>query len=170
MLPTTPCKLPQSRLSTLFAVLSITLLLAVMSVSLIACASNSGSAQNPTPTTQVQAQKCGSVQTNPRGVPLNEPAAKQAEDCFWQAFQKCQPASLSYTLVSVDTVTKHTFTIQNNGEQCSVSDAVQHAIVPARLSAPRTYTCTGVMQQVDGLHFTACGEDGNVVVPLQKGA
>jgi len=86
MLPTTPCKLPQSRLSTLFAVLSITLLLAVMSASLIACASNSSSAQSPTPTTPVQAQKCGSVQTNPRGVPLNEPAAKQAEDCFWQAF------------------------------------------------------------------------------------
>ena len=167
MLPTTPCKLPQSRLSTLFAVLSITLLLAVMSASLIACASNSSSAQSPTPTTPVQAQKCGSVQTNPRGVPLNEPAAKQAEDCFWQAFQKCQAATLSYTLTSVDTVVVRTFTIQGSGEQCSIKDAVQHAIVPAKLSAAKTYTCTGVAQKVDGLHFSACGDDGDVTVPAQ---
>ncbi|MFL5656426.1 MAG: hypothetical protein ACJ8CB_19895 [Ktedonobacteraceae bacterium] len=170
MLPIVQRYLRQSRLNSPFALLSIGLLLVVISAGIVACASSSTGSQKPTPTTPTQAQKCGSVQTNPRGIPLNEPATKQAENCFWQAYQQCHAASLSSTTTSVDTVTVRTFTIQNNGEQCSVSDAVQHAIVPARLSAPRTYTCTGVMQQADGLHFTACGEDGNVVVPMQKSA
>lgn len=166
MLPIVQRYLRQSRLNGAFALLSIGLLLVVISAGIVACASSSAASPNPTPTKPTQAQKCGSVQTNPRGVPLNEAAAKQTENCFWQAYQKCHTASLSSTIASVDTVTVRTFTIQNKGEQCSVSDAVQHAIVPARLSAARTYTCTGVTQQADGLHFTACGNDGNVIVPL----
>ena len=162
--------LRQSRLKRVLAVLSIGLLVAVISAGIAACASSSSGSQNPTPTTSTQVQKCGSVRTNPRGIPLNGPATKQAEDCFWQAYQKCHAASLSFTTTGVDTVVVRTFTIQNNGEQCSVSDTVQHAIVPAPLSAAKTYTCTGVTEQADGLHFTGCGNDGNIIVPLSKGA
>ena len=162
--------LRQSRLKRTLAVLSIGLLVAVISAGIAACASSSSGSQNPTPTTSTQVQKCGSVRTNPRGIPLNGPAAKQAEDCFWQAYQKCHAASLSFTTTGVDTVVVRTFTIQNNGEQCSVSDTVQHAIVPAPLSAAKIYTCTGVTEQADGLHFTGCGNDGNIIVPLSKGA
>ena len=89
-----------------FTLLSAALLCVVIGVGLSSCGSNagsgSGSAQNPTPTTQAQVQKCGKVQTNPRGVVLKATDAKQAEDCFWQAFQKCSPASLVYTLAGVD--------------------------------------------------------------------
>jgi len=154
-----------------FTLLSAALLCVVIGVGLSSCGSNagsgSGSAQNPTPTTQAQVQKCGKVQTNPRGVVLKATDAKQAEDCFWQAFQKCSPASLVYTLASVDTVTIRTFTIQSNGDRCSPVDAVQHTIVPAPLSAAKTYTCAGVTQKPDGLHFSSCGVDGDVVVSLQ---
>jgi len=108
-----------------------------------------------------------SLPENPRGVVLKATDAKQAEDCFWQAFQKCSPASLVYTLASVDTVTIRTFTIQSNGDHCSPVDAVQHTIVPAPLSAAKTYTCTGVTHKPDGLHFSSCGVDGDVVVSLQ---
>ena len=161
-----------SRLKMSLAVLSMGLLLVVISAGIAACASSSSGSQNPTPTptTSTQVQKCGSVRTNPRGTPLNESTAKQAVDCFWQAYQKCHAASLSFTSTGVDTVAVHTFTIQSNGEQCTIADAVQHAIVPAPLSAAKTYTCTGVTQQADGLHFASCGNDGNIVVPLQKGA
>ena len=159
-----------SRLKMPLAVLSIGLLLVVISAGIAACASSSSGSQNPTPTTSTQVQKCGSVRTNPRGTPLNGSTAKQAEDCFWQAYQKCHAASLSFTTSGVDTVAVHTFTIQSNGEQCTINDAVQHAIVPAPLSAAKTYTCTGITQQADGLHFASCGNDGDIVVPLQKGA
>ena len=160
----------QSRLKRAFAVLSIGLLLAIISAGIAACASSSSGSQNPTPTKSTQVQKCGSIRTNPQGIPLNGSAAKQAEDCFWQAYQKCHAATLSFTTAGVDTVTVRTFTIQNNGEQCSVSDTVQHAIVPAPLSAAKTYTCTGVTEQADGLHFTGCGNDGNIILTLPKGA
>lgn len=159
--------LRQGRLKRVLAALSVGLLLAVIAVGIAACASSSTGSQNPTPTTPTQAQKCGSVRTNPRGTPVNGAAAKQAEDCFWQAFQQCHPASLSFTSTGVDTVEVHTFTIQSNGQQCSVNDAGQHAIVPAPLSAAKTYACTGVAMQADGLHFTGCGNEGNIIVPLK---
>ncbi len=152
-----------------YTLLNIGLLLIVISLGLAACGSNTGSGDTPTPTptTQTQLQKCGSIHTNPRGIPTDIPAAKQAEDCFWQAFQKCAPASLGYTLTGVDTVTVRTFTIQTNGGHCSVSDTFRHTIVPAPLSKARTYTCTGVAQKPDGLHFLGCGQDGDIIVPLQ---
>lgn len=169
MLPIVQKSLKKNRPCTAYTLLSIGLLLVVLSLGLAACGSNTGSGNtpNPTPTTQTQLQKCGTVKTNPRGVLTDVPAAKQAEDCFWQAFQKCAPASLVYTLIGVDTVTVRTFTVKTNGEHCTVSDAVQHSIVPAPLSLAKTYTCTGVVQKPDGLHFSGCGEDGDVVVALQ---
>src|SRR5438045_7265274 len=160
----------QNRLKRVLAVLSLGVLVAAISVGIAACASSSSGSQNPTPTKSTQVQKCGSERTNPRGIPVNGPAAKQTEDCFWQAFQKCHAASLSYTTTGVDTVVVRNFTIQNNGEQCSVSDTVQHAIVPAPLSAAKTYTCTGVTEQADGLNFKGCGNDGDIIVLLPKGA
>lgn len=157
---------PEKLRHVVYPLLSATLLCIIISVMLAGCGSNTGSgdAQNPTPTTPTQVQKCGAVQTNPRGVPLNGTAAKKAEDCFWQAYQKCSPATLVYTLTGVDTVKVRTFALQNNGGHCSVSDAVQHTIVPAPLSAAKTYTCAGVTQKPDGLHLSGCGEDGDVVV------
>lgn len=157
----------QSRLSMVYTMLSIGFLLAVISAGLVACGSNSGvgSTPNPTPTTPAQPQQCGSVQTNPRGT-INTPGAKQVEDCFWQAYQKCSTATLSFTTTGVDTVLLRKFTIKNNSGQCLVTDAVQHAIVPAPLSPAKTYTCTGLTEQTDGLHFSGCGIDGEVLVPL----
>jgi hypothetical protein len=159
--------LRQGYLKRTFAALSIGLLLSVIAVGIAACGSSTTGSPNPTPTTPTQAQKCGSVKTNPRGVPVNAATAKQAEDCFWQAFQQCHPASLSFTSTSVDTVAVHTFTIQSNGQQCSVNDAGQHAIVPRPLSAAKTYACTGVAMQADGLHVTGCGNEGDIIVPLK---
>jgi hypothetical protein len=163
MLPSVRRYLRQS-----MVVLSIGLLLAVISAGLVACGSTAGTggSPNPTPTKPAQVQKCGSVQMNPRGIPINGSGAKQAEDCFWQAYQKCYAASLSFTTTGVDTILLRTFTIKNSGGQCAVSDAVQHAIVPAPLSAAKTYTCTSVTELVDGLHFSGCGNDGDVVMPL----
>jgi hypothetical protein len=169
MLPVIQKYLKTSRPIRAYTPLSIATLLLVISLGLAACGSNTGSGNTPTPTptTQTQLQKCGTVHTNPRGIPTDIPAAKQTEDCFWQAFQKCAPASLIYTLIGVDTVTTRTFTIQTNSGHCSVSDAFQHTIVPAPLSTARTYICTGAAQKPDGLHFSGCGQDGDIVVALR---
>lgn len=129
-----------------------------------ACGSTAEGAQNPLPPLHVRT--CGSVQTSPRGLPLNAAMAKQAEACFWQAYQKCQPAILGFASASVDTVALHTFSIRPSVQTCSVTDTMQHAIVPAKLSAAKTYTCTGVAAKSDGLHFSGCGDEGDVIVPM----
>lgn len=154
----------QSRWTTQRAVAPMLLFCVLVVAALAACGSTVKGALNSTPTPQVR--KCGSVQTSPRGLPLNAAMAKQAEACFWQAYQKCQPATLDFASRSVDTVALHTFSIRTSGRNCSVTDAMQHAIVPAKLSAARTSICTGVAAKSDGLHVSGCGDEGEVVVPM----
>ncbi len=172
MLPLVQKSLKKSRPFTAHTLLSIGLLLVVFMLGLAACGSNTGSgyAPGPTPTTQTQLQLCGTVMTNPRGIPTDVPTATRAENCFWQAFQKCAPASLVYTLFGVDTATARTFIVRANGDHCTVTDTVKHTMVPALptpLTAPATYTCSGIAQKSDGLHFSGCGQDGDIVVALQ---
>ncbi len=163
--------LQESQQATFGAIVSMLLLCTFVSLGLLACGSSSGGAQNPTPTTApAQVQKCGLVQTNPRGGLIDATNAKQAANCFSQAYQKCQPASLVYTSGSVDTIMTRTFTIKNNGGHCTISDTVQHQVIPAKPSSPTTYTCTTFTSKPDQLQFSGCGADGNVTVPLQTGA
>lgn len=154
------------------AVLSIGLLVALVSTGLAACGYN-GSTQGGAPsqpTTQAthlpaQVQKCGTVEGSARlEVPVTDSGAQQVEDCFWQAFQHCRPATLVFIMTSVDTALIRTFTIRNNQGTCSITDAKQLRVVPNKPSAARTYSCTGLVQQPGDLRFFSCGEDGDVVV------
>ena len=156
----------QKRLSRTFIILSLGLFVLVIGVGLSACGSNSTGSGGSTPTAAAQAQKCGTIQTQPNGNLPNTSSAQQATNCFWQSFQQCHMASLIYTATGVDTVTTHTFTIQNNGGHCSAVDMVKHQVIPSPPIA-KTYTCSGVTQKADGLHFAACGSDGDIVVPTQ---
>jgi hypothetical protein len=156
----------QKRLSRTFIILSLGLFVLVIGVGLSACGSNSVGSGSSTPTASPQAQKCGTIQTKPNGDLPDTSSAQQATNCFWQSFQQCHVASLIYTATGVDTVTTHTFTVQNNGGHCSVVDMVKHQVIPSPPTA-KTYTCSGVTQKADGLHFAACGSDGDIVVPTQ---
>jgi hypothetical protein len=98
-------------------------------------------------------------------VPVDDNGARQAENCFWQAFQLCRPANLVFFSTSVDTALIRTFTIHNNQGTCSISDVRQVRVVANQPSAARTFACTGLVQQQQSLHFLSCGEDGDVLVP-----
>ncbi|GER91134.1 hypothetical protein KDW_52960 [Dictyobacter vulcani] len=156
----------QSHRTTQGVVAAMLLSCLLLMTTLAACDSSVAGAQNPTPTQTLQVQQCGKVQMTPRGLPMNAATAKQAATCFWQAYQKCQPATLGFTSPSIDTLAVHTFSIRRNGQSCSVTDAMQHTVVPAKLPTPKTYTCTGVAAKADGLHFSGCGAEGDVVVPM----
>jgi len=110
------------------------------------------------------AQQCGTVQASANGL-INPGAARQAEDCFWRAYQTCSPATLAFSKTGVDTVLTHTFTVTGNNGKCAISDTVQNGGPDAIPTPPRTYTCAGLTQQADGLHFTSCGADGDILVP-----
>jgi len=162
-------RLPQRR-CTAVAVFSIGLMMALAGVGLAACGS-SGSHQSSTPSTQSQLQaqvtQCGVVQGLAHlEVPPSDTGAARAENCFWQAFQHCRPATLVFITSSADTALIRTFTIHDENGACSISDAKQQRIVPNPPSPAGTYTCTGLVQKPDGLHFSACGKDGDVLVPV----
>ncbi|GLV60289.1 hypothetical protein KDH_71090 [Dictyobacter sp. S3.2.2.5] len=73
---------------------------------------------------------------------------------------------LEFDQTSVDTLAIHTFNVRTGDQHCSVTDAVQHAVLPAKPSGSKTYTCTAISSKPDGLHFSACGDAGDITVPM----
>jgi len=144
--------------------------LVILTAILAACGSNNTTpGGQPTSTPPAQVQKCGSVETSPNGLITDATKAKQAENCFWQAYQQCHTATLTFTKRGLDAGAIHSFTIASNNGQCSISDAIQTYIAPNPPRPGSTYTCMGLTQQVDGLHFASCGELGDIVVPNSSG-
>jgi hypothetical protein len=151
--------------------LSVAIVAVFISIALVACGSSTGSGgsgNSATPTATAQAQNCGTIATNPRGLPTDLTVALKNEQCFSQAYQQCHNATLVYTLHGVDTTAVRTFTIENHNGQCTILDAMQHSIAPGPLSPAKTYQCSAVALQPDGLHITGCGQDGtngSIIVP-----
>jgi hypothetical protein len=112
-----------------------------------------------------QVQKCGQLHTLNGHFSESADSVKQAENCFWHAFQQCNAATLTFEASGIDTGIIHTFTVMNNNGTCSISDATQHYIAPRPPQSGNTYMCAGLVQQADGLHFSGCGDEGTVVVP-----
>jgi hypothetical protein len=152
--------------------------LALLLMLLAACGTNvagtttgsNGSTGNPGATASATgatvAENCGAVHTARQVVvPADTSKAPGIEDCFWQAYQQCHAATLSYVQGSVDTAQIHTFTLKSQNNQCVITDALQSQVVPRPAKPVGTYTCTGLTRANDGLHFSACGNDGDVVVP-----
>ena len=117
------------------------------------------------PSQTQKAQNCGKVDTTLNGKALDAKTARLASNCFWQAFQNCHAASLLLKVHSLDTGANHTFTIKGTNSGCSIMDTVTHYIVPNNLNTTRSYACSGLVMQADGLHFIACGSLGNIVIP-----
>ncbi len=153
------------------------LLAALLSMVLPACGYNSASisstlsqAQMDQPQAQTQLQtkvkKCGTVSgLGHLEVPVNDTGGERAENCFWQAFQHCQPATLVFFINSIDTSLIRTFTIHNNRGKCSLTDARQFRVVPRPPSPALVFTCASLTKLPDALRFSACGQDGNILVP-----
>jgi hypothetical protein len=149
----------QSRWIVILALLSLVILVVA------ACGStesSQGSGLTPTP---AQLQKCGEVSTSPRGSLLDPAVAQATADCLWRAYQQCQPAMMVFTATSLDTGVVRTFTIGKHGSSCVISDAVQHYIAPHPPKETNTYTCASMTKTSTELRFTACGQDGTVLVP-----
>jgi hypothetical protein len=101
----------------------------------------------------------------PLTVPTGQDRVQEVEQCFWQAYQQCRPATMRYSQASVDTATIHTFAIRRQNGGCVVSDTLEHVIEPRTVQPAGSYTCAGLRQQIDGLYFLACGQEGTILVP-----
>jgi hypothetical protein len=119
-----------------------------------------------TPPTAIH--QCGTVHVAAgRVLPQEAAAASAAESCFAHAYATCQPAALTFTSMGVDTGATQTFIEHLSNGQCTVTDSVQGytANGGGKTFPTQTYTCSGMQQQADGLHFTDCGQEGDVLVP-----
>ena len=145
------------------------MIMALFTLVLAACGSNvgeQGQAATPTTVPSAQVQKCGTVHTlHSQIVSVDQNTVKQTENCFWQAFQQCQPATLTYANNELDTGTVNTFTLKNTGGKCAVSVGVQQFVAPRPPGKPTMYTCSSVKLQSDGLYIFSCGDAGTVVIP-----
>jgi hypothetical protein len=118
------------------------------------------------------AQKCGAINIM-RTMPNNAKTpgnvnANVAGSCFWQSFQQCRAASLIVNFGGIDTITTHTFTLQKKNTSCTISDAVQNRVVPQPARNTGTYTCSGLVNAANELHFNGCGKLGTIIVPITQ--
>jgi hypothetical protein len=113
---------------------------------------------------QTTARACGEVRTlGPN--PPREAAALQAEDCFFKAFQQCQAATLTVTMAGVDAGTINNFALEKQGDNCRITGSVVRYVVPRPTPVPEQFICQGLTRKNGGLLFTACGAQGDIVVP-----
>ena len=145
------------------------MIMTLFALVLAGCGSNVGGlgqATTPTPVPSSQVQKCGTVHTlHSQIVSVDQNTVKQTENCFWQAFQQCQPATLTYSKNELDTGTVNTFILKNNGGKCAVSVGVQQFVAPRPPGKPTMYTCSSMKLLSDGLYIYSCGDAGTVVIP-----
>ncbi len=144
----------------------------VFVLALLACLALAGcgasDAGNPstTPTGTVQARDCGHVQSSQAGTGGGNPPVSSALACFWDAYQNCQAATLTYSTFGVDTGDTYTFTLQHQNSGCTLTDAHDHVTAPRPAQHIGTYTCSSLVRQQDGsLVAQSCGQDGNITIP-----
>jgi hypothetical protein len=152
------------------SILLTSLSLACLLLFCAACGTNissTTSGNNPvTVATRQPIKQCGTIHTLRQVVvPADQKSAKSIEDCFWQAYQHCNLATLIYSQGNVDTATIHTFSLKNQSGTCVITDVLQHALLPHPPTPVENGTCTGLTEQPDGLHFLACDNEGEVLIP-----
>ncbi len=157
-------------------ILGTFILILLFALAATGCGTGGGATGSATPTssssttpTTTAAQKCGTIGVRPGGSDTVSGGTKAdvAGNCFWQAFQQCHAASLTVNFSGVDTITTHTFTVQKKDTSCAISDAVQHRIVPQPAKNAGTFTCSGLVNTANELHFTGCGTSGDIIVPMK---
>lgn len=128
---------------------------------------NSTTTATTTPPRTSTAQNCGAVHTmRLLIVPADIDHVKDVENCFWQAFQQCHPATMIFAQNDLDTGTINTFSLQSVNGSCVISDGVQSFVAPRPPSTAKNYTCAGLTRESDGLHFHSCEAAGTIIVPI----
>lgn len=110
-----------------------------------------------------QVQNCGQVLTHGAYTVYNKDAI-QAENCFWQAYQHCQAATLIYHTMGVDAGATDTLTVEKNGSSCLLYVKAQTYVIPIT-SKTSTFTCASMTKQEDGLHVAGCDNGATFLIP-----
>ena len=103
---------------------------------------------------------------SPQSMQQSDP--QQVSQCFWNAFQQCQPATLRFVVTGTTTETTRTFTIEQGTQSCSVSDTVQTGTSAEPDTATNVYSCANVVNSTTEMLISSCGADGNITIPITR--
>lgn len=120
------------------------------------------SSSSPTACGTIALQQGTTSGMNPLSMQQSDP--QQISQCFWSAFQQCQPATLRYVVGATATETTRTFTIAKGAQSCNVSDTVQ----TQPPSTTKVYLCTNVVNSTTEMLISSCGADGNITIPITR--
>lgn len=109
---------------------------------------------------------CGYVFEGAMGTqPAN---ALDIENCFYKAFQSCQPAALLDSTFGVDTQENYLFVVQPGANgACGIALTVKAVGCCGSTShlIKLTDSCAAVVKQNNAYVVTACGKQGNIPLP-----
>lgn len=112
-------------------------------------------------------QNCGTLHSAAGGMVTQ--GAVTSVNCFWQAYSHCQPATLQFSHMGVDTTDSHTLTIHPVNGGCQVNDSVSFFQASGNIHTTKSYQCSGMRQSAGGLVVEQCGAEGSVVIPAPNG-
>ncbi|MGB8646882.1 MAG: hypothetical protein WCF84_16715 [Anaerolineae bacterium] len=108
---------------------------------------------------------CGAIRLDRGGPQPLSPNAASIENCFADAVQQCQKATLVLTVIDPDEGILHTFTTQKAPNRCDVVDSVQHYNFYTQATTKHIYTCDDFARQANGLIFVTCGDENDILLP-----
>jgi len=110
--------------------------------------------------------RCGAIEL---GTPPTSSDDAQARfTCFAAALPTCDPVSLIVSAHTADSIVTRTFLTEAGDRGCTIAETVERS--QNGKSTTDSNLCTGVRREKDGIAFTGCGHDGDVVVPAVASA
>lgn len=103
-----------------------------------------------------QGQQCGNItraEYAPR-VPVR-PASVQVMQCFWDAYQSCQAATMGVSFMGTDVGEGYTITIEKSGQQCLIYTDIETD--NNGKTSDDIFLCNSMTHQANELHISGCG-------------
>lgn len=122
---------------------------------------------------QGRTASCGAIHYAAGGLISSSSDARQAERCFADAATHCRPATLSASVMGVDTGTVDTLVVEPPlvpWGSCRITLTASHyGMIPMNGPAV-TVACRSATLTTDGLRVSGCGSLGDIDLPAVKGA
>ncbi len=116
---------------------------------------------------------CGAIHYAAGGLISSSSDARQAESCFANAASQCRPATLSASIMGVDTGTVDTLVVEPPlapWGSCRITLTATHYGLIHVVNPTLTAACRSATLTTDGLRVSGCGSLGDIDLPAVKGA
>lgn len=121
----------------------------------------------PTTPSTTAILNCGAIKVSALPISGDE-KSRDAEECFWHAYQQCQASVVIVNFTGIDTLTRHTVTLAPGTQSgsCRVTEVAQHSIMPQPVKTTGIYSCGSINRTSQAMVIKACGKDGDITIPL----